>query len=60
MSQLFAFEVLMGITVGKKTYDSAFIILIMVGLALLIGDEKLNYAALALLQKCPLNFVLAK
>lgn len=59
MSQLFAFEVLMGVTVGKKTYDSVFI-LIMVSLAVLIGDEKLNYATLALLQKCPMNFVLAK
>lgn len=44
----------------KKTYDSTFIILIMVGLAVLIGDGKLNYATLALLQKCPMNFVLAK
>lgn len=60
MSELFTFEVLMGITVGKKTYDSTFITLIMVGLAVLIGDGKLNYATLALLQKCPMNFVLAK
>lgn len=50
----------MGITVRKKMYDSTFIILIMVGLAVLIGDGKLNYATLALLQKCPMNFVLAK
>lgn len=48
MSQLFAFEVWMGITVGKKMCDSAFIILIMVSLAVLIGDEKLNYVTLAL------------
>lgn len=60
MSQLFAIEVLMGITIRKKMYDSTFIILIMVGLAVLIGDGKLNYATLALLQKCPMNFVLAK
>lgn len=37
---IIAFEVLMGITVGKKTYDSAFIILIMISLAVLIGDGK--------------------
>lgn len=60
MSQLFAFEVLMGISVGKKMYDSAFITLIMVSLAVLIADEKSNYAMLALLQKCLMNFVLAK
>lgn len=60
MLQLFAFEVLMGITVRKKMYDATFVILIMVGLAVLIGDGKLNYATLALLQKCPMNFVLAK
>lgn len=60
MSQLFAFEVLTSISVRKKMYDSAFIILIMVGLAVLIADEKSNYAMLALLQECLMNFVLAK
>ena len=59
MSQLFAFEVLMGITVERRRM-TAFIILIMASLAVLIGDKKLNYATLALLQKCPMNFILAK
>lgn len=60
MLQLFAFEALMGITVRKKMYESSFFTLIMVSLAVLIGDEKLNYATLAPLQKCSVNFVLAK
>lgn len=60
MPQLFACKVSMGITGGKKMDVSAFVILIMVSLTALPGDERSNHATLALLQKCPMNFVLEK